>query len=74
MEVDIVPQTRPPNKEYQPEHPLADKKGYISYPGISTVTEMTTLLRASRAYEANIKIINTVHNLFLQSLTIGDQG
>lgn len=71
--VKLVPLNTPPNKVYQPEHPDADKQGYLSYPGISTIDEMTTLLQASRAYEANIKIINTAHNLYLQALTIGEE-
>lgn len=71
--IELTPQHLPPNKVYQPGHPAADKQGYVTYPGISTVDEMTTLLRASRAYEANIKIINTAHSLYLQALSIGDE-
>jgi flagellar basal-body rod protein FlgC len=71
--VEVVPQNLPPNKVYQPGHPAADKQGYITYPGISTIDEMTTLLRASRAYEANIKMINSAHSLYLQALSIGDE-
>lgn len=69
----LVPQNLPPNKAYQPEHPFADKQGYVNYPGLSMVDEMTTLLSASRAYEANIKAFNTAHSLFLQALSIGDE-
>jgi flagellar basal-body rod protein FlgC len=71
--VEIVPQNLPPNKVYQPGHPAADKQGYVNYPGISTIDEMTTLLRSSRAYEANIKIINSAHTLYLQALSIGEE-
>lgn len=71
--VAVVTQNIPPNKVYQPGHPQADKQGYVTYPGISTVDEMTTLLRSSRAYEANIKIINTAHSMYLQALTIGEE-
>ena len=71
--VEIVSKEVPPNKVYQPSHPAADKQGYVTYPGISTIDEMTTLLRASRAYEANIKIINTAHSLYLQALSIGEE-
>lgn len=70
--VELVAQHLPPNKVYQPSHPTADAQGYVTYPGVNTLDEMTTLLRASRAYEANIKIINTAHSLYLQSLTIGE--
>ncbi|KTC87772.1 flagellar basal body rod protein FlgC [Legionella drozanskii] len=71
--IELAPQQLPANKIYQPGHPAADKTGYVSYPGLSTVDEMTTLLRASRAYEANIKIMNTAHSLYLQALSIGDE-
>lgn len=71
--VELVPENLPPNKVYQPGHPDADKHGYVTYPGISTIDEMTTLLRASRGYEANVKIINTAHSIYLQALSIGDE-
>jgi len=69
----LAPQHLPPNKVYQPEHPFADKQGFVNYPGLSMVDEMTTMLRASRAYEANVKVFNTAHGLFLQALNIGDE-
>lgn len=71
--IEVKPQNRPLNKVYQPNHPLADDKGYLNYPGINTLDEMTTLLRASRAYEANIKLINSAHSLYLQALHIGEE-
>ena len=69
----LVPENLPPNKVYQPGHPAADQHGYVTYPGITTIDEMTTLLRATRGYEANIKIINTAHSLYLQALSIGEE-
>ncbi|MDD6038425.1 MAG: flagellar basal body rod protein FlgC [bacterium] len=39
--------------EYDPSHPDADENGYVSYPNVNIVTEMTNLIDASRAYEAN---------------------
>lgn len=71
--IQLVPENLPANKVYQPGHFAADKQGYVSYPGLSTVDEMTTLLRASRAYEANVKVINTAHSLYLQALSIGEE-
>lgn len=40
-------------KEYDPSNPDADADGYVSYPNVNTVTEMTNLIDATRAYEAN---------------------
>lgn len=71
--VELVSENLPPNKVYQPGHPDADKQGYITYPGVSTIDEMMTLMRASRGYEANIKVINTAHSIYLQALSIGEE-
>lgn len=71
--VEVVSEHLPANKVYQPDHYAADQQGYVSYPGLSTIDEMTTLIKASRAYEANVKIINTAHSLYLQALSIGEE-
>ena len=39
--------------EYDPSHPDADENGYVSYPNVNIVTEMTNLIDASRGYAAN---------------------
>ena len=39
--------------EYDPSHPDADENGYVSYPNVNIVTEMTNLIDARRGYEAN---------------------
>lgn len=41
------------NMVYDPSHPDADENGYVTYPNVNTVTEMTNLIDASRSYEAN---------------------
>lgn len=40
-------------KAYDPSHPDADADGYVTYPNVNIVTEMTNMIDASRAYEAN---------------------
>ena len=39
---------------YDPDHPDADENGYVSYPNVNTVQEMTDMIDASRSYEANV--------------------
>lgn len=41
------------NMVYDPSHPDADENGYVMHPNVSTITEMTNLIDASRAYQAN---------------------
>ncbi|MBE5899057.1 MAG: flagellar basal body rod protein FlgC [Lachnospiraceae bacterium] len=57
--------------EYDPSHPDADENGYVSYPNVNTVTEMTNLIDSSRAYEANVTAFDAVKNMALNGLKIG---
>lgn len=57
--------------EYDPSHPDADENGYVSYPNVNTVTEMTNLIDSSRAYEANTTAFEAMKNMVQAGLTIG---
>jgi flagellar basal-body rod protein FlgC len=56
---------------YEPGHPDANEEGYVSYPDINVVEEMTNMLSAMRAYEANVSTITTSKNMFTKALEIG---
>ena len=56
---------------YDPSHPDANEEGYVEYPNVNTVTEMTNLIDASRAYEANITAFNATKSMTTQALQIG---
>lgn len=57
--------------EYDPSHPDADKNGYVSYPNVNTVTEMTNLIDATRAYEANTTAFDASKSMAQAGLQIG---
>lgn len=57
--------------EYDPSNPDADENGYVSYPNVNTVTEMTNLIDATRAYEANATAFDASKNMALTGLSIG---
>lgn len=59
------------NKVYDPSHPDADADGYVTYPNVNTVTEMTDLIDASRSYEANVTAFNATKSMALKSLEVG---
>lgn len=61
----------PLNMVYEPSHPDANEEGYVSYPNINTVTEMTNLIDASRAYDANVTAFNASKSLALKGLEVG---
>ena len=56
---------------YDPAHPNADEDGYVTYPNVDTVTEMTNLIDANRSYEANVTAFNATKNMILKALDIG---
>ena len=56
---------------YDPSHPDADENGYVTYPNVNVVQEMTDLIDASRSYEANISAFNSSKDMASKGLTIG---
>lgn len=55
---------------YDPTHPDADENGYVSYPNVDTVTEMTNLIDASRAYEASATSFNAAKAMAVKGLEL----
>ena len=53
---------------YDPYHPDADENGYVSYPNVNTITEMTNLIDASRGYEANATAFEASKSIALKGL------
>lgn len=58
-------------KKYDPAHPDADQDGYVSYPNVNIVTEMTNMIDASRSYEANVTAFQTSKSIALKGLELG---
>lgn len=56
------------NMVYDPSHPDADENGYVTYPNVSTITEMTNLIDASRGYEANATALEASKSIALKGL------
>lgn len=54
-----------------PENPMADANGMVHYPKIDLVEEMSTLVTASRGYEANLRAFNALHSMLFSALEIG---
>ena len=55
---------------YDPSHPDADENGYVTYPNVNTVTEMTNLIDATRAYEANTTAFDATKSMVQAALNI----
>src|SRR3989304_5538111 len=66
----ITKSTEPFNKVFIPGHPKADAKGFVNMPNVSVMTEMVDLVTASRAYEANLAVINSSKDMNNKALSI----
>ena len=60
----------PPKMKYEPGHPDADARGMVSYPAVDMTTEFVDALEATRAYEANIGVIEVTKSMADQALRI----
>ncbi len=58
------------NLVYEPSHPDADEDGYVTYPNVNVVTEMTDLIDSTRSYEANATAFEACKNLASTGLSL----
>lgn len=61
----------PLRKELDPYHPDADEEGYVEYPNVDLLVEMSDLISAQRAYESNVDTLNAQKNMISKALEIG---
>ncbi|MCR5116699.1 MAG: flagellar basal body rod protein FlgC [Lachnospiraceae bacterium] len=59
------------NMVYDPSHPDADENGYVLYPNVNIITEMTNLIDASRSYEANSTAFTATKAMAMKGLQLG---
>jgi flagellar basal-body rod protein FlgC len=67
----VVESTAAPLKTYQPDHPLADKDGYVYTSNVNSIEEMTNMISANRSFATNIEAINTARDLLLKVISMG---
>ncbi|MCL6559016.1 MAG: flagellar basal body rod protein FlgC [Firmicutes bacterium] len=67
----IVDDEAPPRLVHEPDHPLADERGYVAYPNINVVNEIVNMMTAARSYEANVTALNAAKDIALKALEIG---
>ncbi|MBE5894940.1 MAG: flagellar basal body rod protein FlgC [Lachnospiraceae bacterium] len=61
------------NMVYDPSHPDADENGYVTYPNVNIITEMTNLIDASRAYEANATAFQASKTIAMKGIDLASQ-
>jgi|TARA_R110001583_G_scaffold193130_1_gene360811 flagellar basal-body rod protein FlgC len=67
----IVEKDSPLQMRFQPNHPMANDDGYVYYPNVNVVEEMTDMMSSSRSYQMNIEVLKTAKQMLQRTLTLG---
>jgi flagellar basal-body rod protein FlgC len=67
---DVIESAKPFERIQSPGHPDADKEGYLTLPNVNIMEEMTDMISATRAYEANSSVLQTTKQMVQKSLEI----
>jgi flagellar basal-body rod protein FlgC len=72
VKVDGIVESRAPlEQRYEPEHPMANKDGYVYLPNVNMIDEMSNMISASRSYQSSVEVLNTSKQLMLATLRMG---
>ncbi|MGY3927897.1 flagellar basal body rod protein FlgC [Aeromonas simiae] len=67
----IVESNAPLIREFNPNHPMADKDGFVYKPNVNMVEEMTDMISASRGYQTNVQVADAAKKMLQQTLNMG---
>jgi len=71
LHASVEPKLCAPRMVYDPAHPQADAEGFVAYANVDVLSEMVSMMRATRAYEANVKAVNAAKAMAQHALDIG---
>ena len=54
----------------EPGNPAADANGYVRYPNVNPLVEMTDMRDAQRSYEANLNVVTATRRMIQRTLAI----
>jgi flagellar basal-body rod protein FlgC len=66
----VAPDSSDFRTKYEPSNPAADATGYVKYPNVNPLIEMTDMREAQRSYEANLNIISATRRMIQRTLDI----
>ena len=67
----IVEKDAPLQARFQPDHPMANEDGYVYYPNVNVVEEMTDMMSSSRSYQMNVEVLKTAKQMLQRTLALG---
>lgn len=67
----IVEDARPLQPRYEPGNPMANEEGYVFYPNVDIVEEMTNMISSSRAFQLNVDVMSAARTMMQRVMTLG---
>ena len=67
----VVEDQSPLKQVFDPKHPQADEKGFVTMPNVNVIEEMVNMISATRSYQTNIETMNAAKTLLAKTLSIG---
>lgn len=61
---------RPFSLRFEPGHPAANADGYVLYPNVNSLIEMSDMREAQRSYEANLNTLNASREMLQRTLDV----
>jgi len=55
-------------RKHDPNHPAADKDGFVKVPNVKPLIELTDLREAQRSYEANLSVIEVAKRMLQRTI------
>jgi flagellar basal-body rod protein FlgC len=68
---EIVQLDRTPEREFRPDHPAADKDGFIYKAAVDPDEELVEMVEASRQYQNTLETMSTLRTLMARTLQMG---
>ena len=67
----VVESDAPYQLRYEPRHPMANEEGYVTYPNVNVMEEMTNMISSSRSFQMNVEVMNTAKTMMQRVLSLG---
>ena len=67
----VVEDARPLQARHEPGHPMANEDGYVYYPNVDIVEEMTNMISSSRSFQLNVEVMSAARTMMQRVMTLG---
>ena len=57
-------------RKYDPGHPAADDRGYVTMPNVKTMIELMDMKQAQRSFEANLSVIQAAKAMLQKTIDL----